>query len=1028
MHCSSLGDFSLVICVPWFIIEFASAELWFSTDAKFEDKVVLPASLSDGLNHTSFSISNFPVTLCYNGSLSEFTSHESGPIAGVDTNSKALVLSEADCSKLDFQLYRSLPNASDLFITERTGAGRNANVSAQLQLDAENDSFRISRVELSLNLIPDRLRTWLSTGQRIHVRFFPNSSIHETLHTPSPSIQATLESAATNARHVATVMFYVLLTCLLLFVLTSTLGLLGYVGQRIHRAHRMRRSSHRLKVATRKALKKLTLRTLLPTDKEVISGCDQCAICIELYRASDVVRILPCRHVYHKRCIDPWLLEQYSCPLCKLDILKSCGVPVDRLRVSDNSDSMRLSSEHSSSASSATDRFGHPASGGPVSWTRWGHRSIRMASYQMQSVHRCAHHCDHPHPRLCTAGCAHSIDDHRFGYSVSNAVFDSKQQEESLITDSARPSLFSPGRWTSLSHILWLCRFCFFIRKSEHHLPVCPDCCDSSCASSCSFARNYDISSDDRLCGRHASLLGVSLLPNILQLAQWRSYESHRKALEHHMTDVESCRRSSACMGFVPNRSTPKRQFPSRPTQCNLRLLCLQFAPCCKTRAPTRMQFGARPISSMPAEQNSCTSEAAAPLSDARSPGQHEAKVTVHWSKMDGCVLDVGGVGLQQTPDVTTDCRHTAPSFRSQASLSTQLEHCCKRLYISNERLPALSPVLTIHNTSPTSSTDGSSEPSLVVLHHVQHSPFGTGSHVTQRAKSQRSLATVSPTGKRQLGSHSFTARRTVSRFQSKRMRLKSHPYFIRGRTYISGCPSNRHKRKSNAPGTQSTAPMVSSKFEVIRGLMCFPHLSWSSRSKPPGTEPCPSISLTVDVDAPPSYQEATRDKHASVTDSVPSELLVSDSNKMGQLPRETAVPYSPLCPMCRSERAVKLLKPTSCSPARLCKPVCESSHDTRFLNAWTTGMENEKLLSYHPNRAARRFSSPTDSTPTPQSFDPQSHTPRSMHTGFFPSLQIDASAVDHMGQPQLCGIRVTVEPPEVQYHRGPSNSDSSAE
>ncbi len=34
------------------------------------------------------------------------------------------------------------------------------------------------------------------------------------------------------------------------------------------------------------------------------------------------------RHVFHKSCIDPWLLDQRSCPMCKLDILKHYGLMV----------------------------------------------------------------------------------------------------------------------------------------------------------------------------------------------------------------------------------------------------------------------------------------------------------------------------------------------------------------------------------------------------------------------------------------------------------------------------------------------------------------------------------------------------------------------------------------------------------------------------------------------------------------------------------------------------------------------------
>ncbi|MED6185467.1 hypothetical protein PIB30_057300 [Stylosanthes scabra] len=43
-----------------------------------------------------------------------------------------------------------------------------------------------------------------------------------------------------------------------------------------------------------------------------------CSICLGDYKGSDVLRILPdCEHVFHLKCIDPWLRLHPTCPLCR---------------------------------------------------------------------------------------------------------------------------------------------------------------------------------------------------------------------------------------------------------------------------------------------------------------------------------------------------------------------------------------------------------------------------------------------------------------------------------------------------------------------------------------------------------------------------------------------------------------------------------------------------------------------------------------------------------------------------------------
>lgn len=48
---------------------------------------------------------------------------------------------------------------------------------------------------------------------------------------------------------------------------------------------------------------------------------DTCPICLDEYESADMLRILPCSHIYHPQCIDEWLLvKSASCPMCKYNV------------------------------------------------------------------------------------------------------------------------------------------------------------------------------------------------------------------------------------------------------------------------------------------------------------------------------------------------------------------------------------------------------------------------------------------------------------------------------------------------------------------------------------------------------------------------------------------------------------------------------------------------------------------------------------------------------------------------------------
>mmetsp|Transcript_9622 Transcript_9622/g.23126 ORF Transcript_9622/g.23126 Transcript_9622/m.23126 type:complete len:145 (-) Transcript_9622:60-494(-) len=42
-----------------------------------------------------------------------------------------------------------------------------------------------------------------------------------------------------------------------------------------------------------------------------------CSVCICDFASEDMVRRLPCGHVFHTGCVDPWLQQRATCPTCR---------------------------------------------------------------------------------------------------------------------------------------------------------------------------------------------------------------------------------------------------------------------------------------------------------------------------------------------------------------------------------------------------------------------------------------------------------------------------------------------------------------------------------------------------------------------------------------------------------------------------------------------------------------------------------------------------------------------------------------
>lgn len=96
-----------------------------------------------------------------------------------------------------------------------------------------------------------------------------------------------------------------------------------YIQRFLYTGSQFGRQSHRKE--TKKVIGQLPLHTVKHGEKGIDVDAENCAVCIENFKVKDIIRILPCKHIFHRICIDPWLLDHRTCPMCKLDVIKALG-------------------------------------------------------------------------------------------------------------------------------------------------------------------------------------------------------------------------------------------------------------------------------------------------------------------------------------------------------------------------------------------------------------------------------------------------------------------------------------------------------------------------------------------------------------------------------------------------------------------------------------------------------------------------------------------------------------------------------
>ncbi|QCD80447.1 nucleolysin TIA-1/TIAR [Vigna unguiculata] len=54
-----------------------------------------------------------------------------------------------------------------------------------------------------------------------------------------------------------------------------------------------------------------------------------CVVCLDAFRSGQCCRKLAaCGHVFHRRCVDTWLLKVAACPTCRTPVRFNAGPPV----------------------------------------------------------------------------------------------------------------------------------------------------------------------------------------------------------------------------------------------------------------------------------------------------------------------------------------------------------------------------------------------------------------------------------------------------------------------------------------------------------------------------------------------------------------------------------------------------------------------------------------------------------------------------------------------------------------------------
>ncbi|CAH8443282.1 unnamed protein product [Schistosoma turkestanicum] len=252
--------------------------------------VLLVRNLSSRTSVEEFkdSEANFGKSIPY-GSLILGRIHASQPIDGCE-DSIPLPTNASD-STLPYISLIKRGNCS--FAAKALAAEKGGYIAAVIFNDVDDSIFPMDGNSSTVVTIP-AVMVGLSDGELLLTKYCKPYYFIEILPTHRP-----------------TIMLYLipLITCLVISVVAVSVAF----GVRLWNRYRRR---HRYCLAVKELLK--IPETVFTKDS---SEFETCVICLEDYEDNDKLRVLPCKHAYHSKCVDQWLLKRRSCcPICKKKI------------------------------------------------------------------------------------------------------------------------------------------------------------------------------------------------------------------------------------------------------------------------------------------------------------------------------------------------------------------------------------------------------------------------------------------------------------------------------------------------------------------------------------------------------------------------------------------------------------------------------------------------------------------------------------------------------------------------------------